>query len=143
MSSHGPDEQADERLARDAAQLLRQSADELDAATASRLNRARQRALAEVDRRHPRPAWQAGWRPALGAAAVALLVVVLWPEPGTGPGAPGSNPAPVLEAAAGDATDLDLLLAEDNLDMLAELEFYDWLAAGDGMPEGLDPGLTG
>ena len=53
-----------------------QSVDALDAGTRSRLARARAAALAELrDRRLP---WNSTWVPAGAAAAVALVVAMLW-----------------------------------------------------------------
>lgn len=129
---------ADEALAREAGRLLRASAGQLDGATASRLNLARQAALAHLDRaprnethgnearmdRAPR-AW---WLPA-GAAtamAVALLVVVALKPGGIGPGVGDPSPAPL--AGLTDPAELELVLANgDNLEMMADLDFYLWL----------------
>lgn len=121
------------RFEREARRLLRRQAEEIDGATASRLNRARQAALAEFDRRRA-PAWGRGWRPALAAAAVAALALAVWVgrEPALGPG-----PAPLPAASgASTATDLELILADESLEMIEELEFYDWLES----EAGGDPG---
>lgn len=125
-----PREDADRRLEEAARQMLRQGAEDIDAATASRLNRARQAALAGLGDR--RSAWLGGWQPALGAAAVAGLALALWL---------GREPAP-LPAKVDAALALEVLLADENLEMIEDLEFYDWLQA-DGGQEQPDPGLTG
>ena len=40
------------------------------------------------------------------------------------------------------APDLELVLAEDNLELIEELEFYDWLATSGG-DAGLNAGASG
>lgn len=92
-----------------------------DSALLSRLNRARQQALDEgLSSR--RPAAHSPW---LGwaAAACLLMAVVFAPWP------PESGPAPVpaVETAATAGTDLDLLLAADDMEVIEDLEFYAWL----------------
>lgn len=106
---------------RRARELFDASVEGLDAETRSRLNRARQKAVAEVERAHHNP-WRAWW-PAAAAASVALLAVVLWRTPGSDvdPTArtAGSAPAEVVE----------LLAAGEDLDVASEdPEFYRWLA---------------
>ncbi len=125
-----PREDAERRFEEAARQVLRQDAENIDAATASRLNRARQAALAELGGRPS--AWLGGWQPALGAAAVAGLALALWV--GREPAAPPTAADPALA--------LEVLLADENLEMIEDLEFYDWLQA-DGGQEQIDPGLTG
>ncbi len=110
------------RFEQEAQRSLRERADSLDAATRSRLNRARQEALAELDRAGSRPAWLgSGWQPALGVAAVAVLAVALWAGRG---GPPGEL---ALPASDDPALELELLLADENLDLIDEFEFYDWV----------------
>ncbi len=101
-----------DELSRKAKQLFDDSVDGLDAATLSRLNRGRQAALASAgtSRRLMR------WAPAGGLAAAAIVAVVIVQSPGVVDTPPGST-----------AADFEILLSEDSLDMLEELEFYDWL----------------
>lgn len=94
-------------------QQLDQAADSLDGATHSRLNQARQKALAQATPR-TRPIW--AWGGLATAAASALLVVTLW----QGSPEPGLLPQPLGE-------DLEILASEDELELLEELEFYQWL----------------
>ncbi len=106
---------------RDLGRRLRDSVDTLDAATRSRLNISRHHAVAQMNRRASRVS-RAGWA-AVGAMAVAMLAVSVWrnqPVP--------ANPD-VLPAAsvALEAPDLELLLADESLEMLEDLEFYAWL----------------
>lgn len=98
--------------------LLQQSADGLDAATLSRLNRARQAALAQPRRLMPRM-----WGVA-AACAVALVLALglgrrdLLPEP------------PPSAVATADIGAIDALASEDdNAEMVDDLDFYAWLDA--------------
>lgn len=96
-------------------QELDAAARDLDAATLSRLNRARQAALGEVGRKR-RP-WLF-WMPGLVAAMGLTLAIGLWLRPGTD--------APVPEL--GDpAQDFAMLANPDDLKMYDDLEFYAWL----------------
>ena len=87
-------------------------AEALDAVTASRLNRARQRALAE----RPRARWLRIAVPAFALAAAFALAVPLLRAP---------LPAP----QAGNAEAFELLTADDSLALYEDLEFYAWLDA--------------
>ncbi|MEO7385808.1 MAG: hypothetical protein ABIX37_02600 [Gammaproteobacteria bacterium] len=110
----------DEAFEKTASALLRGSADDIDAATASRLNRARQAALGALPARRS-PPWLV---PALSTVAVGVLAVGLWLNWSAAP----DHPAPVAPAVES-AADMDLLLAPDNLEMLEDLDFYAWLDA--------------
>lgn len=112
---------------RRARELFDASVAGLDAATRSRLNRARQAAVAEVEHARRSP-WRAWW-PAAAAASVALLAVMLWRTPGTGvePSARGPGPVPAAEVVEMLATGEDFAVATD------DPEFYTWLASH-GLP---------
>jgi hypothetical protein len=120
-----PDEQ---QLATAAGNLLRQSADELDAATLSRLNRARQAAVAGLGPAGTRRGWLL---PAYSTAAVAMLVVAVWVGRAVGPAPTSAQMSAQTAAEAPDspvvAQDLDVLLAGENPEMMEDLEFYAWL----------------
>ena len=94
------------------------SVDALDAQTRSQLNRARQAAIAELERRERSP-WRT-WLPAGALAATAAVALVLWQRPAdvTGPGDVDAT-AEIAELPASDE-DLDLV-SEDP-------EFYAWSA---------------
>ena len=110
-----------------AAALLQASARALDGQTRSRLNQARQAALDELPSSRART-WRGGFAIA-SVAAVAILAVGVWRNlPQTG--LPVDVLAPGM-ASVPAGSDLELLLAEENLDMLEDLEFFAWLAAED------------
>lgn len=119
--------------------LLEASARQLDGATLSRLNQARQAALAELAPRRREPQLLR-W---LGLGAVtAGLALVLWrgllPDAGLGerlalPHSGGQ--APVVEAAPElpvAAPDFELLADPESYALLEDLEFYAWLQAEEG-----------
>lgn len=117
----GRDDAFEER----AAALFRDSVDGLDGATRSRLNRARQQAVKAAQ---PVPGvFTNGWIPAGAAAAVAAIAIVTW----------NANDPASLPAAPTVATDFEILMDAEDLEMLEELEFYSWMelegdaAAGD------------
>jgi hypothetical protein len=94
------------------------SVESLDAATRSRLARARAQALGEL--RGRRAAGPALWIPA-GAAAAALVAALLWQREEVLP-ATAQN-----EAALGAFEDFDLVAEAEDFDMLAEdPAFYAW-----------------
>ncbi len=111
----------DERIAADAKKAFDESVDGLDAATLSRLNRGRQAALAELAK--PNRGWQQ-WMPATGLAVAVLLAVFAFRGPAE---------TDVINAPA---SDLEILLSEESIEMLEDLEFYSWLGTqeleGDG-----------
>lgn len=130
MNTDGPDTSRLPPWTDQARSLLDESAQALDAATLSRLNRARQAALAQrTPRRHA--AWM--FLPAGLAGACALLLAVgLW----QGRRAPTAMPAQAAVAASANggvvnAGDLDMIASGDDLEMMQDLDFYAWLDAQD------------
>lgn len=105
--------------------LFDDSVERLDAATLSRLNQGRQKALQEIRDHGPAAEW-ARWVPAGGIAAAAVVAVMVWQ------GAPVEHSAP----EAGTATDFEIMLSEDSLDMLEDLEFYSWIDMANLEPNG-------
>ncbi len=104
----------DDALVSKAKKLFDDSVDGLDGATRSRLNRGRQAALSEVAI-GPRRVSQ--WVPAGGVAAAAIALMVVWN------GAEQVDIPQVPEVA----TDMEILLNEDSLEMIEDLEFYSWI----------------
>jgi hypothetical protein len=119
---------------RNARLVLEESVTRIDARTRSRLNQARQAALAAAAV-HRRARWWSSFAlmPAAGAAAAALLVaVVLWHRQ------PASEP---LDARATPVEDMDMLADGEALDLMEGWDgsFYEWAAAqtdGNGASEG-------
>ena len=103
---------SDEQLTDQARKVFDQSVERLDAATLSRLNRSRHRALAEAA--SPRRNW-VRWMPATGAAAAVLLAVFALRGPVD------------VDVITAPVSDLEILLGEDSIEMLEDLEFYSWL----------------
>ena len=104
-------------------------ADALDGATQSRLNRARQLALAEAGRRRG-PFGLGGirvWIPAGAAAALALAVSLQ-------PGRLGQPDPIVPRAAAGALDDLELIRDAEGLELYEDQEFYAWLDESEPSP---------
>ena len=104
---------SDEAFNKQAKAGFDESVEQLDAATLSRLNRARHAALAEIQQ--PTRQWSR-WLPASGVAAAVLVAVIVMP-----------NPAGLDEPLPAAGADLELRLGEDSLEMLEDLEFYSWL----------------
>jgi len=104
----------DDVFATRAKALFDESVDGLDGETRSRLNRGRQKALAEAATGGFR--WMP-WAPAGGLAAAAVIAVVIF----TG------NPQFAELAVPEVATDMEILLTEDSLEMIEDLEFYSWI----------------
>ena len=114
------------------ARLLEQSKRDFDAAvaaidgaTAARLGAARALALEAAEPR----AWLAPprlWVPAAALAGLAAIVLVPRLD------SIGRDEARDFGGVA--AADLELLLGEEELEMFAELEFYEWLEMQEGLP---------
>lgn len=105
-------EHDEQQLAARLGQQLRDSEDELDELTLARLGAARRKALAAAGQP---PLWQRfGWSAGgFATAAVAVLAIVLWNG--------GQPPVPDLFGEDWE------MLAEGDLQLIEELEFYDWL----------------
>lgn len=99
-----------------ARELFDESVQGLDGQTRSRLNRARHAALKEVTGGRGFQALSP-WVPAAGVAAAAVFAVVLW------------NGRIQMEdlAPVAEATDFEILMDDNSIEMLQELEFYSWI----------------
>ena len=70
------------------------------------------------------------WVPAFGAAFIALLAAGLWFGVGMQTGSENMlQQATVAPVDPGDLADLNILLADENLEMIEDLEFYLWMDA--------------
>ena len=113
-----------QKLAQRAGERLRASADQLDAATLSRLNQARQRALEELPGQRVQWPWR--WLMPAGSLAIAALVAVFVLQQ---PLQTTVDPIPVAHDMSEDqAVDFELLMGEDDLEMIEDLEFFAWLS---------------
>lgn len=110
--------------------LLRGSADDLDAAMRSRLNRARQAALAG---RTPRSPWLSlRYLAPTGAVAAAALAAILLVH--------SHHPLPVNDSAGSALDDMELLADGEGYELSQEsdLDFIQWAAAmGERDPQGI------
>lgn len=98
--------------------LLDESAQALDGAALSRLNRARQAALAQ------RRSVMHGWTLGAGLAGGALALAFAFGIGRHGTPVPATDPL-----SAGASADVDELTADDNPEMYENLDFYAWLDA--------------
>ena len=135
MSEHA-DDRDDAELERHARNVFKVSVDDLDAATLSRLNQARQQALdAAAGRKRAGWRWTT-WAPA-GALAASVLAAVLLLRSPSETGAPARVAVtPTNADVRQDA--LELLAAGEDFDLAteADLEFYAWVeleATDDGV----------
>ena len=102
-----------------AKQHFDESVEGLDAATLSRLNQGRHKALEELQR--PGVVHWGRWAPAAGVAAAAVVAVLVF----NGPNGAG----PVEQDVT--ASDFEMLLESESLEMYDDLEFFSLLAEMD------------
>lgn len=129
------DGDSDEKLTafeRRARELLRASADGLDAGTRSRLTQARFAAMEEARRGGTSTVWKL-WLPAGSLAGAAALAAVLWS------GRPDVQWSPAVAAGQAPLEDLEILVAGESFELLEELEFYVWVEDVP-VPDGTDIG---
>lgn len=112
------------QFAEKAKQHFDDSVEQLDGATLSRLNQSRHKALDELRK----PAWThwGRWAPAAGIAAAAVVAVIVMRGPA---GVDG-----VEEDLT--ASDFEMLLDSDDLEMYEDLEFFSLLAEMDDEANG-------
>ena len=103
-----------------AKELFDDSVERLDAASLSQLNQGRHRALSEMQRSPGMAQWRR-WAPVTGVAAAALVAVLL---------VRGPTGVDMVEEAI-TASDFEMLLQEDSIEMFEDLEFYSLLDAVD------------
>ncbi len=102
--------------------LLDDSLQDFDAATLSRLNQARQRAL-QLSERRRRSTWR---RPALGLALASAMLLLLVPARTPPPPVEGGLPETSLSPSLS-PLEIALLSDAEDLDLVENLEFYAWL----------------
>lgn len=125
----------EENLVRRAREVFNASVAGLDAGTLARLRAARLKALDAAG--HPLPRWQRfGWR--VPAAALALAVVAVaagFLVVDLAPGSSGTS----SPFASGNNDDAPVVMTTDNLDMYADMDFYQWMAAQGQAPKQASP----
>lgn len=137
---------AAEKVAARAGDILQKEVAALDAATLSKLNQARQRALAEKPGAGKDLLF--GWSALGGMVAASLLIAVLWlgsvPEnPGVEtPLAVDTSPLTLPDANEMSVSDLEVLLAEESFEMLEDLDFYTWVESA-AYEDATDEGFVG
>jgi len=128
-----PEENRRDEFVERVSKALNAEAAALDGATRSRLNRARQSALATTGRNNLSAGRRWNWLPAGGLALASILVVVVWFD-GYRPG--GLNPEVIVPgplvinpgvAATPSAGDLEVLMVDEDFELLHDLDFYNWL----------------
>ncbi len=97
-------------------QQLDDSIEHLDGETLSRLNQARQAALASQQKHSP---FSRNWLPASVTAALSLAIIGSWLL--------YSTPQPDNLVQTAQLDDLELLSSSTDLELLEELEFINWL----------------
>lgn len=110
-------------------ELFDDSVARLDARTRSRLNQARQRALAEMNKGSARRYWLGA--PLGGLAAAALIALILIRTGGESPS--GEKAGTLLD-------DFDIVADADNFELIQDVEFYSWLAHRNGSAANQDDG---
>ena len=114
MSGSDRGNEGEETFVRQLKTMLDDGNARLDARVRSRLTQARHAALAQAD---ARPVfWARQWAPAAGVAAAAVLAVLV---------STARREPPPDESAS----DLEIVLAGENLDLLEDLDFYEWVDA--------------
>jgi hypothetical protein len=111
---------------RNARAVLTQSVSRIDARTRSRLNQARQAALATAGARRRPLSWRSlTLMPVTGAAAAAVLVVLLWHRE------PAGIEMLMPEGQRSTVEDMDLLADNEALELIEGWDgpFYEWAAA--------------
>jgi hypothetical protein len=121
MSGANWNDEGHEAFVLRAKEVLDEGNAHLDARVRSRLTRARHAALEQA---RPRPFWMHQWAPAAGVAVAAVLAVLVWP----GAHDPVGGNTVKHEAAY----DLEIVLAEENLELFENLDFYEWVDAESG-----------
>jgi Protein of unknown function (DUF3619) len=119
------DATGDSLLERRSREVFDERVANLDARTRSRLNRARQAALAAARGEARGRVWNSRWLLPVGSAAALALVTVSTVQFMRDSKQGTSAVAPVVVASAVD--DIEILTSSDELDMLQNVDFYAWL----------------
>jgi len=107
----------DEKLLKNSKKILDESAESLDAATLSRLNQARQKALGSHTAAF---SFKTSWIPASAFASLGIAVTTAWLLTSLPDDTEQFQIAKVYE-------DMEMLTSETDLELLEQLEFVSWL----------------
>jgi len=111
----------DEKLLKHSKKILDESAESLDAATLSRLNQARQKALDNKMESHGTSfSFMTSWIPASAAASLGIAVTTAWLLTSLPDDTEQFQIAKAYE-------DMEMLTSETDLELLEQLEFVSWL----------------
>ena len=108
------DPEKNEQIKDRAKTLFDDSVERLDAATLSRLNQGRHKAMDELRNAENTVSW-GRWLPAAGVAAVAVVTIMVM-----------RGPVDVTDGPV-TASDFEMLIEADSLEMFEDLEFYSLL----------------
>ena len=117
------EQEMDDIFAKRAREVFLASTGYLDPQVLARLGQARRAAVDAVER--SKSGFHLGWRIPAGAMALAFVGVIggaLWTA--------SNAPAPGSSFSAAN-TDAPMMMTDDNLDMYADMDFYQWLATQD------------
>ncbi len=110
----------DENFLENIQTVLDERVDNLDAATASNLRKARNRALEQIDRK-PLSSWKKWSLPLAGMAAASIVIML----------AILIHKQPVEIATSIGIEDVEILVSNESPDFYADLDFYIWLTEED------------
>ncbi len=120
--------EVEHKLLGNVTELMERKDDSLDAATLSRLHKARSAALER------KSGMQWNWMPFGGAlTAAALVTVVLQISPDSQEAKIADTLPQLVDAATANIDDFELLASAADLELLEELEFYMWLDSNEGV----------
>ena len=117
-------QEMDDIFARRARETFLESTGRLDPKVLARLSEARRRAV-DLVAEGKAPGRHLGWRIPASAVALAFVGVIggaLWMG--------GNSPSPATPFSAA-SSDAPLMMTQDNLDMYADMDFYQWMETQD------------
>ena len=117
------EQEMDDIFAKRAREVFLASTGSLNPQVLARLSEARRRAVDAVE--GSSSSYSLGWRLSTSAVALAFVAIIggaLWTE--------GNAPSPGSSFSTAN-TDAPMMMTSDNLDMYADMDFYQWLANQD------------
>ena len=105
---------SEDKFIKKAKDALQDSVDNLDAATLSKLNQARQQAISQLDK--PKRARRFNWAPVTGLAAAMVLTSVFM-----------FRSQEIINTVDNGVDEMEIIASNNNLELYEELDFYLWL----------------